>query len=86
MERELQENVKSFMTYDIEVTEENLLGAHRYGIDSFTAIAQAKDSDKLTSLLGEAANDPSFKGFDTVKSVKNYLNKQIKKGKDLTKV
>jgi hypothetical protein len=86
IESEIEENTKSFMAYDIPVTEENLLGAHKFGFDSFSSVFQAKDSDKLSTILGESAKDPAFKNFKTIGQVKDYLSRQIKKGKELTKV
>jgi hypothetical protein len=84
MERELQENAKSFMIYEIDVTEENLLGAHKFGFDNFASIIDAKDEDKLKSVLGDASNSPVFKKFKTVGEVKSYLRREVKKAKELT--
>jgi hypothetical protein len=81
MNWEIQDISRGFLTYEIPVTESNILGAHKFGFDNFAAISEAGDNEKLSEVLGEEANNPVFKNFTTVKSVKNYLSRQGSKGK-----
>lgn len=75
----IQENTRGLLTYEIPVTEENLLGTHKFGLENFIAIMESKDEDKLTTVLGkEVASRPEFKGLSTVKSLKRQLSRQTK--------
>lgn len=81
MERELQDNTKSFMAYDIPVTEANLFGAHKFGFDNFATIYESKDSEKLSTIIGDSAKSPEFKNFTTVGDVKKFILRQVKTAK-----
>ncbi len=74
----IKNNTRGLMVYDIPVDTKNLLGAHKFGFESYVSIIQAKDSDKLSKVLGKEINNPVFDNFKTVKDVKDYLNKAIK--------
>lgn len=78
MSWEIQDNTRGLLTYEIPITEENLLGAHEFGFDNFIALYESKDNEKLTVALGKQANDPVFKNFKTVGDVKRYLSRQVK--------
>lgn len=75
----IEDNTRGLMAYEIPVTEANLLGAHKFGFDNFAAIMDAQDSEKLSEVLGDDFNNPVFKNFKTVKSVKDYLRTQVDK-------
>ena len=79
MNWEIQDNTRGLMAYELPVNDANLLGAHKFGFDPFLAILQAKDDQKLTEVLKDKAKDPVFEDFSTVKSVKDYLNQEVKK-------
>jgi hypothetical protein len=81
MNYEIQENTRGLLTFEVPITEVNLLGAHKFGLDNFIAIHDSKDSEKLSSVIGEEAKSPVFNGFETVGAVKNYLSKEIRKSK-----
>jgi hypothetical protein len=82
MEAELNENVKNLLAYEIPVTEQNLLGCHEFGSDNFALIYASEDSKKLSEVLGEGANSPALKGFETVGEIKAYLSRKISKPKN----
>jgi len=73
MQWELEDNARSLMAFQVPVNNETLFGAHKFGFDNFVAIYTAKDSEKLTDLIGEEVNSPVFKNLQTVRSVKNYV-------------
>lgn len=73
----IQDNTRGLMTYEIPVTQENLLGAHKFGFDNFVKIYNADSDSKLNKVLGEDADNALFKNFKTVKSIKSYLSKQV---------
>lgn len=77
MNWEMQDNTRGLMAYEIPVETKNLLGAHKFGFDNYATIYGAKDSQKLSELLGDEANNPVFKDFKTVKQVKDYLNSKV---------
>ncbi len=77
MEWETKNNARGFVLYDIPVDTKNLLGAHKFGFDNYTAIYGAKDSESLSKVLGDNSKDPIFTDFKTVKDVKDYLSKQV---------
>lgn len=69
------ENIgENLINYGLEVNQENIFGAHRFGIDDYSAILFAKDTDKLSDLV---ENKALFKGFKNVREVKNYVKKQV---------
>lgn len=74
---EIQDNTRGFIAYDIEVTVPNLLGAHEFGFDTFVDIYQAKDTAKLTEVIGEdLARKPAYSAFETIGQLKEYLAKR----------
>lgn len=77
----LADTTRGLLTYEIPVTEPNILGAHKFGFDNFAAIFEGQDNEKLSDVIGEEAKNPVFKDFLTVKSVKNYLSRVTTKGK-----
>jgi len=79
MDWQLQDNTRSLMAYEIPVDTKNLLGAHKFGFDNYIAIWSAKDNQKLSDILGEEVNRPEFDNFKTVKDVKEYLSRELKK-------
>lgn len=81
MDHELVQNTKGFQSFDIPLSEENLLGAHQFGLNNFVAIYGSKGDEKLSTVIGKNAKDPVFKNFETVGSVKRYLSQQIQKAK-----
>lgn len=81
MNWEIQDSTRGLLTYEIPVNEENLLGIHKFGFDNFAAIYESKDNEKLSDAIGEEAKNPVFKNFDTVKSLKDYLSREIRKAK-----
>ena len=77
IEWEIENNALAFKSYGIPVNGETLLGAHKFGFDNFIAIYESKSSSKLNKVLGaEYKDNPVFKGFKTVKAVKEYLKSQ----------
>jgi hypothetical protein len=77
----IQDNTRGLLTYDVPVTEANLLGAHKFGFDNFVAIYESSDKDKLSDALGEDAKNPVFKNFQTVGEIKSYLSRETSKAK-----
>lgn len=73
-EAEIQDNTKSLIAYDIPVTEENLLGAHKFGIDNYIAIMQAEGSASLGKVLGDEAKNPVFTTISGGKSTATSVN------------
>jgi hypothetical protein len=82
MDWSLNNNTKGLALYDIEVTEANLLGAHKFGFDNFVKIFEANRNDKLSKVLGSDAKDPVFNNFKTVKSIKDYIAREVKNVED----
>jgi hypothetical protein len=78
---EIQDHTRGLLTFEVPVTEETLLGAHKFGLDNYIAIYGAKDTEKLSSLIGDEAKSPVFKGFESAGAVKFYLTREIKKTK-----
>lgn len=76
---EIKDNTRGFISYDIPVDTKNLLGAHKFGFDNYVSIYNAKDSEKLSKVLGNNINDPVFDKFKIVKDVKVYLSKELNK-------
>jgi hypothetical protein len=74
-------NTRVLIAQEVEVTEANLLGAHKFGADNFAILIQSDDNEKLSDLLGADASNPEFQGFETVGSIKRYLSREIKKVK-----
>lgn len=81
MNLEIQDNTRGLLTYEIPISEVNLLGAHTFGFDNFVAIHEAQEGQKLSDVIGEASGSPVFKNFQTVGDVKKYLSRQINRGK-----
>lgn len=77
----IEDTSKDLAVFDIPVNKQTLLGAHKFGFNNFTAIYEAKDSEKLSKVLGEAAKNPVFKDFTTVGDIKNYLTRVTKEVK-----
>ena len=75
MEWSLEQNARTLNAFGMETTTDNLYGTHRFGADDFTAILFAKDSDKLEGIVSDMG---LFKGFKTVKQVKDFIAKQVK--------
>jgi len=75
MEWSLEQNARTLNAFGMETTTDNLYGTHRFGADDFTAILFAKDSDKLEDIVSDMG---LFKGFKTVKQVKDFIAKQVK--------
>ena len=71
----LEQNARTLKAFEMPTTTDNLYGAHRFGADDYTAILFAKDSDKLKDIV---SNMDLFKGFKSVKSVKDFIAKQVK--------
>lgn len=74
IEWELKDTTRGFLAYGIEVTNENLFGAHEFGFDNFEIIYNSEDSAKLSSILED--DDPLLERFETVKQVKDYIKRQ----------
>lgn len=79
MDWEIADHTRGLLAYELPITKENLLGAHKFGFDAFVALASSKDGDKLSDAIGEDANRPEFKGFKTVGEVRKYLSNQVRK-------
>lgn len=76
----IQDNTRGLLAYGIPVDEKTLLGAHLFGVDSYSIIHNANGNDKLAKVLdNKTMEDPIYKNFKTVKSVRDYLAKQIDK-------
>ena len=79
MQWSLEDNTRSFMAYEVPVTITNLLGAHKFGFENYLTIFSSDGNKKLSEVLGDQANNPVFKNFKTVKSVKEYLSREVRK-------
>lgn len=80
MDWSMQNNTQGFLSLDIPVNTETLYGSHRFGFENYINIYDANRNDSLTKLLGnDIGNDPLFKGFTTVKSVQDHIDKEVKK-------
>lgn len=74
----LQKNTQVLRGYDLEVNEENLLGAHIFGGLNMVNILVSNPKASLVDTIGEQAKKPVFKNFSTVGSVKSYLSNEVK--------
>ena len=74
MKYSIKKNSESLLSYGLEINNRNLYGSHKFGVDNYSLIMLSDDSDKLSSIV---SNDKLFKGFKTVKDVKQYVNKHI---------
>lgn len=77
----IQDNTRGLMAYEIPVTTENLLGAHKFGFDNFVTIYNADNNSKLSKILGKDVDNPLLKKYDTVKGIKAYLSREVNKTK-----
>jgi len=68
MEWSIQDNTRGLLSLDIPVNLKTLYGTHRFGFDNYSEIHEGKINK----------NDPLFKGFTTVKQVKDFIAKQVK--------
>ena len=75
---EIEQAAELLTSYELPVNEENLLGAHKFGLENYVNILASDPKATLQSVLGKGeANKPEFKDFKIVQSVRNYLKKQI---------
>lgn len=74
MKWELETNAKALTAFDIEVNNENLYGAHRFGLEDYSFVAKSKNSEKLTNVVSDMT---LFEGFKTVADVRKYIKKQL---------
>jgi hypothetical protein len=74
-------NAKFLIAQGLEVNEESLLGAHRFGVENISIIYDSKYNEKLSTAIGDESKSPVFKNFNTVGDVKRYLSGQIRKAK-----
>lgn len=74
MEWSIKENAKGLIAFEEDVTNSNLYGAHRFGLDDYVAISLSNNKEKLTNVVGDMK---LFEGFSTVGQVKKYVNKQV---------
>ena len=78
MQWSIQDNTRGLIAYGIPVSNETLFGAHKFGFDNYIAIHEANKNEKLTKVLGkEVKDDPLFKDFKTVRSVKDYISNNV---------
>lgn len=75
MKWNLEDLSKGLMAYNIPVTNANLYGAHRFGLDDFAVVVTSKNDVKIKDIV---SNPTLFKGFTSVKQVKRYVNSQLK--------
>ena len=78
MEQSLQDNAKGLTAYQIPVTNANLYGTHRFGLDDYVAVLMSTKNEKLTDIV---ENSTLFEGFKTIKSVKDHVKRKVKKNK-----
>lgn len=74
MDWSIHNNTKGLTTFDIPVTTSTLYGSHRFGLIDYVTIHDAKNNEKLTDIVDDMK---LFTGFTTVKSVKDFISKQI---------
>ena len=77
MDWNMKDISRNLLSFDIPINNHNIYGAHRFGLDNFIVLNEAKPSDKLSDVLGTAANDPLFKDFKTVKSLNKFIDDQL---------
>lgn len=75
MEWSLKDNATGLTAYLIPVNNVNLYGAHRFGLDDYTAIFLSKNNEKVNDIV---ENKELFDNFKTVKSVKDYISSKVK--------
>ena len=75
MKWSMEENAKGLLAYQLPVSNVTLYGAHRFGLDDYVVIALSKDNTKVKNIV---SNPDLFKGFKTVRQVKNFINRQVK--------
>lgn len=75
MKWSLENNAKGLAAYRVDVNIKTLYGAHRFGLDDYAAIELSSNSEKLTNIV---ENEELFKGFTTVKQVKDFVANKIK--------
>ena len=75
MKWSLEKNAEGLAAYRVDVTIKTLYGAHRFGLDDYAAVELSGNNEKLSNIV---ENEELFKGFTTVKDVKEFVSKQIK--------
>jgi hypothetical protein len=75
MDHELKRNAKNLAAVGIVVNNQSLYGAHRFGLENYINISISNNNDKLSDIVEDTE---LFKGFTTVKSVKDFISKKIK--------
>ena len=74
----IQDNTRGLIAFDIPVNNQTLYGVHKFGFDNYVSIHDSKSNEKLTKVLGnEVKNNPLFKEFKTVRSVKDHISSKI---------
>lgn len=75
MEWSLENNAKGLAAYRVDVNIKTLYGAHKFGLDDYAAVELSGNNEKLTNIV---ENEELFKGFTTVKEVKDFITNKIK--------
>lgn len=75
MKWSLENNAKGLAAYGVDVNIKTLYGAHRFGLDDYAAVELSSNSEKLTDIV---ENEELFKGFNTVKQVKEFVANRIR--------
>lgn len=75
MFQNVKDNSQFLAQYDLPVTNANLHGSHHFGIENYALLLLSEGKDKLPERL---TKQPLFKGFKTVKQVKDFVAKQVK--------
>lgn len=71
---EMDRNAKVLVSYDIDVDNSTLFGAHRFGLADFVAVMLSNNNEKLSGIV---ENKLLFEGFKTVGQVKKYTKSQV---------
>lgn len=76
MKYELEKISSTFASYNIPINKENILGAHLFGVNDYSAILLSEDTDKLEAVVEDKEN---FANFKTIKEVKSYVKRKLTK-------